>query len=72
MGQEIRILVINPNTEQKMTDQIEKQIREKLPSDIRLTVRTNVAGPVSIEGHTRFWKCYPILRKPMMDIELHA
>ncbi len=52
MGQEIRILVINPNTEQKMTDQIEKQIREKLPSDIRLTVRTNVAGPVSIEGHT--------------------
>lgn len=48
---QINLLVINPNTGTEMTGQIEKQLKKICPANVALTVETNVAGPVSIEGH---------------------
>ena len=47
-----RILVINPNTEETMTEQIRDQILSICPEDVVLDAVSNAAGPVSIEGHT--------------------
>lgn len=47
-----RFLVINPNTGQAMTRQIEESLQGLLPEEVRLEVVTNIAGPVSIEGYT--------------------
>lgn len=47
-----RFLVINPNTDGEMTRQIGESLREILPEHTELCVETNIAGPVSIEGHT--------------------
>lgn len=47
-----KILVINPNTEEAMTEQIRNQLLPICPEDVVLDVMTNAAGPVSIEGHT--------------------
>lgn len=49
---DIKLLVINPNTEEKMTQQIENQLRNICPQGVVLDVVSNVAGPTSIEGHT--------------------
>lgn len=47
-----KFLVINPNTGQAMTKQIEESLQGLVPEEVKLEVVTNVAGPVSIEGHT--------------------
>lgn len=48
----MRILVINPNTGNEMTRQIEENLKALRLSDVELDVMTNEGGPVSIEGHT--------------------
>lgn len=48
----MRILVINPNTDNEMTEQIKNSIKTLLAEDIEIDVVTNEGGPVSIEGHT--------------------
>lgn len=47
-----KFLVINPNTEEAMTGQIERNLKELAPEQVELKAVTNTGGPVSIEGHT--------------------
>lgn len=51
MSKQMKILVINPNTSEEMTKQIEEQILSICSNDVELTVLSNQAGPISIEGH---------------------
>ncbi len=46
-----KFMVINPNTGKAMTNQIEESLQGLLTEEVELEVVTNIAGPVSIEGH---------------------
>lgn len=48
----MKLLIINPNTSENMTGQIEKSVKAIAPDDAQVEVVTNIGGPVSIEGHT--------------------
>ncbi len=52
LNEKKRFLVINPNTGWEMTKQIEESLKGLKLDDVKLEVAANVAGPVSIEGHT--------------------
>lgn len=59
----IKLLVINPNTEKGMTEQIEKSIETLMLKNVEIKVITNEGGPVSIEGHTdEIVSAYQILK----------
>lgn len=63
LNRNIRILVINPNTGDAMTKQIENSLRTLDVGDVEFDVLTNIGGPVSIEGHTdEIISSYYILR----------
>jgi len=47
----MRIMVINPNTSESMTDQIRKELLQIKRPDTELTVVNPQEGPVAIEGH---------------------
>lgn len=48
----MRLLIINPNTSEAMTEQIRKSVEAVAPDDAECETVTNMGGPVSIEGHT--------------------
>lgn len=47
----MRLLVLNPNATAEMTDRIGAEALRHLPEGIDLVLRTNLAGPASIQGH---------------------
>ena len=47
----MRLLVLNPNATAEMTDRIGAEALRQLPEGIDLVLRTNLAGPASIQGH---------------------
>ena len=46
----MRLLIVNPNSTQDMTDRIGAEARGYLPEGIELILRTNLSGPPSIQG----------------------